>query len=120
MNVLIWGLVCGGLAGLAGALCGVGGGIVLVPAFALILGMDQKVAVATSLAVVVVSGLSGTLNHITAKSGLIDWRLAGAAALGAALAAWWGSELMRSLSNDSLSKIFGVVLVLVGVRMLLR
>ena len=108
------------LAGLAGALCGVGGGIILVPAFPLGLGMEQKAAVATSLAVVVVSGLSGTLNHVTSRSGLIDWKLAAVAALGAALAAWWGSGLMRTLSSDTLTKIFGGLMILVGVRMLMR
>ena len=41
-------------AGLLGALCGVGGGIVMVPAFVAALGFEQKKAVATSLAVIVV------------------------------------------------------------------
>ena len=73
-KLLITGLVVGLIAGLVGALCGVGGGIIMVPAFVFALGMAQKTAVATSLAVVVVSGLSGTLNNFT-KSALIDWRV---------------------------------------------
>ena len=119
MKLLIIGLLVGAAAGLAGALCGVGGGIIMVPAFVLILGLGQKTAVATSLAVVVVSGLSGTMNHITSKSGLIDWKIVGVTALGAALAAWFGTVLMKQLSGPQLTKIFGVLLVVVGVRMLL-
>jgi len=120
MKLLIIGALVGILAGLVGALCGVGGGMIMVPAFVLLLEMEQKKAVATSLAVVVVSGLSGTLNHVTSKSGLIDWKLVAITAAGAAVAAWFGSDLMRSLSNQQLTKIFGVLLVVVGVRMLLQ
>jgi uncharacterized membrane protein YfcA len=35
------------------------------------------------------------------------------------VAAWFGTDLMRNLSNQQLTRIFGVLLVLVGVRMLL-
>lgn len=90
----------------------------MVPAFVFALGMTQKTAVATSLAVVVVSGLSGTLNNFT-KSDLIDWRVVGVVAVGAAVASWFGADLMRSLSNVQLQKGFAILLILVGVRMLL-
>ena len=117
-KLLVTGLVVGLAAGLVGALCGVGGGIIMVPAFVFALGMTQKTAVATSLAVVVVSGLSGTLNNVT-KSDLIDWRVVLVTAVGAAVASWFGADLMRSLSNAALQKGFAILLILVGVRMLL-
>ncbi|NNM29284.1 MAG: sulfite exporter TauE/SafE family protein [Akkermansiaceae bacterium] len=118
MKLALAGIVIGVLAGLAGALCGVGGGIVMVPAFALILGMEQKQAVATSLAIVMVTALMGTLNQVTSKSGLIDWRLFLVTAAGAGVAAWFGTDLMRALGNQALTRVFGVLLVLVGLRML--
>jgi len=117
-KLLIVGLLVGMVAGLVGALCGVGGGIIMVPAFVLALGMSQKVAVATSLAVVVVSGLSGTINNAV-KSDLIRWEVVAVTAFGAAVASWFGADLMRSLSNPALQKGFGLLLVIVGVRMLL-
>ncbi len=119
MRILLIGLLVGVAAGLIGALCGVGGGILMVPAFALALGMGHKHAVATSLAIVVVTALAGTANHVIRKSELIDWRLVACTALGAAVAAWYGTELMRDLGNQQLSRIFGVLLILVGVRMLM-
>lgn len=119
MKAILIGTAVGIVAGLAGALCGVGGGIIMVPAFALALKMDQKNAVATSLAVVVVTAVMGTLNHVVKKSDLIDWRLVAFVAVGAGTAAWFGTDLMRTLSSSTLTKIFGVLLVLVGVRMLL-
>lgn len=119
MKIALLGIVVGLAAGLVGALCGVGGGILMVPVFVLALGMGQKSAVATSLAVVVVTALAGTMNHTIKKTELIDWRLVAFTALGAGVAAWFGTDLMRSLNNQQLTKIFGVLLVLVGVRMLL-
>ena len=118
IKLLVTGLGVGSVAGLVGSLCGVGGGIIMVPAFVLLLGMGQKTAVATSLAVVVVSGLSGTINNFS-KSDLIDWRVVGVTALGAVVASWFGADLMRSLSNHQLTRIFGILLVLVGVKMLM-
>ncbi|MFT6178463.1 MAG: putative membrane protein YfcA [Akkermansiaceae bacterium] len=117
-KLLITGVLVGVVAGLVGALCGVGGGIIMVPAFVLALGMGQKTAVATSLAVVVVSGLSGTINNAM-NSDLINWRVVGVTAVGAAVASWFGADLMRSLSNVQLQKGFAILLIVVGVRMLL-
>ena len=119
MKIVITGLIVGLAAGLAGALCGVGGGILMVPAFVLALGMGQKHAVATSLAVVVVTALAGTANHVLRKSDLIDWRLVACTAVCAAVAAWYGTELMRNMSNQQLTRIFGILLILVGARMLM-
>ena len=119
MKTILIGMVVGIFAGLAGALCGVGGGIIMVPAFAGILKMDQKNAVATSLAVVVVTAMMGTMNHVVKKSGLIDWRLVAFVAVGAGAAAWFGTDIMKTLSSPTLVKVFGVLMVVVGVRMLL-
>lgn len=118
MKFVLIALIIGVIAGLAGALLGVGGGIIMVPAFTLALGMEQKNAVATSLAVVVVTAAIGTSNHLYNKTELIDWRLVAVCAGGAAVAAWFGSDLMRTLSNQHLTRIFGVVMVVIGARML--
>ena len=91
----------------------------MVPAFGLVLGMKQQQAVATSLAIVVVTAMAGTANHTFKGSGLIDWKLVACTAVGAGVAAWFGTDLMRGMSNQQLTRIFGVLLVLVGVRMLL-
>ena len=111
-------ILIGILAGLIGALCGVGGGIVMVPAFVKVLGFEQKRAVATSLAVIIIITLSATINNQRAAGSLIDWKTVAIVGVGAALAAWFGSDLMRLMSNSTLTRLFGVVLVLIGVQML--
>ena len=111
----------GVIAGLLGALCGIGGGIVMVPAFVTALGFDQKKAVATSLAVIVIVSLVATLNTSLRKGEpLIDWRVVALAAAAAALAAWFGTDLMHKLSNQYLTRLFGVVLLVFGIKMLLN
>ena len=118
MRIVLIGLLVGLAAGLVGALCGVGGGILMVPAFVLALEMKQQQAVATSLAIVVATSLAGTANHVLTQSNLINWKLVAFTAVGAAVAAWYGTELMKSLGNQQLTRIFGVLLILVGVQML--
>ncbi len=44
-----------------------------------------------------------------APAELFDWRLFLVAAAGAGVAAWFGSDLMRALGNQALTRIFGVL-----------
>ena len=115
MKFLIPAILIGLVAGMLGALCGVGGGLVMVPAFVLGLGLEHKSAVATSMAVIIVTAMAATANNSRIVD-LIDWRVVAAVGLASAVAAWF--DLMRSLSNQTLTRIFGCVLVLFGVRML--
>lgn len=117
MKFIIYATLIGLFAGLLGALCGVGGGLVMVPAFVLALGIEHKQAVATSMAVIIVTAIAATANNARI-AGLIDWKIVLAVGLASAVAAWFGSDLMRSLSNQTLTRIFGCVLVIFGVRML--
>ncbi len=119
VKVIAIAIVVGLAAGLLGALCGVGGGIVMVPAFVLAMGLGQKQAIATSLAIIVITASVSTLNN--AKAGnLIDWKIVAMVGVASAAAAWFGTDLMRSLSNPILNRIFGIVLVVFGVRMLMK
>ncbi|CAN5439427.1 hypothetical protein BH23VER1_BH23VER1_25950 [soil metagenome] len=116
MSKIALAMAIGLLAGVVGALCGVGGGIVMVPAFVGLLGMDQKHAVATSLAVVVPTALAASINY--ARSGLIEWNIWWPAAAGGIVAAVFASEWMKALSNLALTRIFAVVLIVIGIQML--
>jgi len=117
MKLVILATLTGLAAGLLGALCGVGGAIVMVPAFVGLLGLEHKQAVATSMAVIIVTAIAATLNNARANN-LIDWKIVAAVGLASAVAAWFGSDLMRSLGNQTLTRIFGVLLVVFGLRML--
>jgi uncharacterized membrane protein YfcA len=126
-DLLIWAPVLIGLGGVAGflaGLLGVGGGLVLVPGlfFSLsALGYDSDhlmhLAVGTSLAIIIPTGLSSALSHAKRKSVRMDlvWRigpgiLAGVG-LGTLIAAW--------ISGDDLKLVFGTALLFLSGLMLI-
>lgn len=117
MKLIIPAIFIGLVAGLLGALCGVGGGLVMVPAFIAALGLEHKQAVATSMAVIIVTAFAATANN-SRVAGLIDWKIVAVVGIASGCAAWFGSDLMRSLSNQTLTRIFGCLLVVFGLRML--
>ena len=117
MKLISYAILTGLVAGLLGALCGVGGGVIMVPAFVGLLGLDHKQAVATSMAVIIVTAIAATANNARTNN-LIDWKIVAAVGLASMVAAWFGSDLMRSLSNQTLTRVFGVVLLIFGARML--
>lgn len=108
----------GVFAGIMSGLCGVGGGIVMVPCFTYLLGMDQKSAIATSMAVILPTAIMGASRF--SQFGLINWKICLPTAIGAVLAAFFATAKAKELSNDSLTKIFAVVMILVGVSMFFK
>ena len=119
MKTVLFAMLIGLTAGLLGALCGVGGGIIMVPGFVSLLGLEHKQAVATSMAVIILIALSSTLNNMRTP-GMVDWRVVVTVGAASVLASWFGSDLMRGLSNVALTRIFGTVVILFGIRMLVK
>ncbi|WP_395717352.1 sulfite exporter TauE/SafE family protein [Prosthecobacter sp.] len=111
-------LAIGIVSGVIAALCGVGGGVVMVPAFVFLLKLPQKTAVATSLAIIIPTALMATTQN--ARSGFVDWKIAIVTAISASLFAYFGAGWLKTMSNETLTRIFGVILVVFGLRMLLQ
>lgn len=118
LSTILTCLAIGIVSGVIAALCGVGGGVVMVPAFVFLLAMPQKVAVATSLAVIIPTAIMATTQN--AKNDFVSWKVAIVTALSASLFAYFGAGWLKGMSNETLTRIFGVVLVVFGVRMLLQ
>lgn len=115
-------LILGGLIGLAGGvlsgLFGIGGGLVIVPALILLLSMSAKQAAGTSLAALLLPvGIFGALEYW--RAGYVDIRVAAILALGILIGAFIGARVAIGLPNELIQRAFGVVLVLVGVRLAL-
>lgn len=103
-------------SGILAALCGVGGGVIMVPAFGMLLGLDQKHALATSMAVIVPTAIAATAQHV--KNNLIDWRVAIATAIAATLTSYFVADTVKQFRNETLTRIFAVVIIGFGVMML--
>jgi hypothetical protein len=97
------------------ALCGVGGGVVMVPAFVYFLKMGQKTAVATSLAAIVLTALFTTAKNHT--NGLIDWRTALTAGTAGAAIGYFAADALKKFSDLTLTRIFATAIIIFGAQM---
>lgn len=112
-------IIIGALAGVIAGLLGVGGGIVLVPAFFYAfhtLGYDgqklMQICVATSLATIIVTSLRSVLSHH--KKGAVDWQILRSWAPGIVTGAILGVLVAASLRSSVLQALFGVIGMIVG------
>lgn len=103
-------------SGVLAALCGVGGGVIMVPAFVMLLGLPQKMAVATSMAVIVPTAIAATSQHV--KNELIDWKIAIPTAIAATLTSFFVADYVKQFKNETLTRIFAIVIIAFGVMML--
>jgi len=116
-NTLIIILLVGLAAGILGGMVGIGGGIIIVPALVYFLGFSQFKAQGTSLAMLMFPvGILGVIQYY--KQGYIDFRIVIVLAAGFVLGSLLGSRLSLSLPQDLVKKLFAVLMLLLGVKML--
>ena len=111
-----------GLIGLGGGvlsgLFGIGGGLVIVPGLILLAGFSAKQAAGTSLAALLLPvGILGALEYW--RAGQVDVRAAVLIAAGLLIGAYFGARIAVGLPADLIQRAFGVLLVVVGVRLAL-
>jgi len=104
-------------AGVFSGLIGVGGGVIIVPALVFLFGLTQQQAQGTTLALLVPPiGLLAAWEYY--KKGFADLRIAGLVALGFFLGGLLGAKFATGLSNQTLEKIFGLVLLAISLKMI--
>lgn len=110
-------ILIGVAAGMLGGMVGIGGGIIIVPALIYFLGFSQKMAQGTSLAILLLPiGLLGVMQFY--KQGYIDVKVSLVIAIAFFFGSYFGSKIALSLSQDAVKKIFAVLLLLIGLKML--
>ena len=105
----------GFVAGLFGALFGVGGGVVIVPLL-LLLAFDQRRASATSLAAILVSSLAGAITY--AAHGQVKPGAAAIVGLPAVAGVVVGAALQQRIPVHRLTYGFALLLAAIGVKLL--
>jgi uncharacterized membrane protein YfcA len=117
-------LAIGAFAGVVGGLLGVGGGIVLVPAFFYAftyLGYDgpqlMQICVATALATIVITSLRSVSAHN--RKGAVDWAVLKAWGPWLVIAAAIGTFVASRVSSVTLQAVFGALAGLAGLWMAL-
>ena len=112
-------LIAIGLVGgfIAGSL-GVGGGIIIVPALIFILGLTQHQAQGTSLAMMLAPiGILAALNYY--REGYVNIGYALVLMAVFILGGYLGSLFAIHLPATALKKIFGILMLVVGLRMII-
>ncbi|HVP14131.1 MAG TPA: sulfite exporter TauE/SafE family protein, partial [Terriglobales bacterium] len=111
-------LLLGAAIGVLAGFMGVGGGILAVPAFTLVLGMTQAMGQGTSLAVILVTAPAGAIEHHR-HGNVVLWVVPGLA-VGAALGGPLASVVAHHLPQAVLARAFAVFLLASAVHLWLR
>jgi uncharacterized membrane protein YfcA len=115
MTDVLLALLLGFGAGVLSGMFGVGGGILFVPTLAIVLGMTQLGAQATSLAAMIpVVVLGAWRQH---RYGNVRWRPALVVGLASAFGVAGGAALASSLSDDVLRRLFAALLVVTAIHL---
>jgi uncharacterized membrane protein YfcA len=124
-------LMAVGLAGgLFSAFFGVGGGVVAVPLMVIVLGFPMQLAVGNSSALIVVSSVAGTFSYLALgwnmphlppySVGYVNFLVMLLVAPFTIGMARVGVRVAAHTSHDKLVKVFAIVLVVIGLRMVVR
>ena len=111
-------LMIGLVGGVVSATLGVGSGIILVPALVLMIGLPQKSAQGTVLAVMVPMALMGASRYIANPDIEVNMLRVVLLALGAVVGAFLGAAVASRLPGHVLRRIFACFLLVVAARML--
>src|SRR5687767_13460718 len=107
MQQFILAAMVGFLGGVASGLFGVGGGVIMVPGMILLLGFSQtpKIAIGTSLAVIIPTALMGVWKHH--QLGQVHWKTAALLVPGAVVGGYVGVWMTTHLNNEDIKRAFG-------------
>ncbi len=110
------------VAGILAGLFGIGGGVLIVPALVLLLGMSQHTATGTSLvALLLPVGILGVWSYFRAGNITSEHiRFGLIVAAGLFVGTYLGSQLALGLSNDMLRRLFAGFLFLVSIYLFFR
>lgn len=121
---LITYLLTGTIAGLMAGLLGIGGGLVIVPALAMLFvhqgfsaGTVMHYAVGTSLATIIPTSISSLLAH--QRRGSVHWPVVRFMMPGLLLGALASAWLAKQMSSTALALLFGIFMLLVAAQLLI-
>jgi hypothetical protein len=106
-TIVVWALSA--LAGFLGALTGLGGGVVVVPALTLALGVDMKYAIGASLVSVIATSSGAAAAYV--REGFSNIRIGMFLEIATTIGAVLGAFLAARVSTHALAIVFGLILL---------
>jgi len=111
-------ILLGIIAGVAAGVFGIGGGLLVVPALVYIFHFSQKTAQGTTLAMMIPPiGFFAAYSYY--KAGQVNIKAALFIIVGFLVGSYFGAHFATMLPDKKLSKAFGLLIVVAGIRMLL-
>jgi uncharacterized protein len=118
MTTIALAVTLGVAAGVLAGFFGVGGGILLVPTFALGLGLTQLEAEATSLAAMIPAVVAGAWRQ--QEHGNVRWRAAAVIGAASVVGVEAGVRVAEALSEDALRRLFALLVLAVAAQLAIR
>lgn len=118
LSTLLLLCIIGISAGLLSGLVGVGGGVIMVPMFIMLLGLSQHESQGLSLAVMLPPVTSIAVYNYYKAGGSVDWKLAIIVSLFFLVGGYVGSKFALQIDQKMLRKIFGGLLLVVAIKFL--
>lgn len=116
MNILLY-LLVGLVGGIFSGILGIGGGVIIIPALIFLCGLSQHTAQGTTLAMMVPPiGLLAAWMYY--QKGFVDLKIAGIMCIAFFIGGFVGAKFATSLSDVVLTKVFGVALLLISLKMI--
>ncbi len=110
-------LLIGLAAGILSGMFGVGGGILIVPALVVFIGMTQHAAQGTSIGVILLPiGILAAYNYY--HSGNLNVRFAIIIALAFIAGGYIGSKISLNINEMLLKRLFGIFMLLIAIKMI--
>ena len=104
------------MAGYFSGLFGIGGGFIMVPLLAFLLGFPVKRAAATSLAAIFLTAIAGVIGY--ALNDGVVWAAAIALSAGSVVGSYIGARLLQVIPQTIIMWIYVVLLTVLAVRLL--
>jgi len=117
-SVFIKAGLIGLLSGFLSGLLAIGGGIILIPGFILILGLSMQEAISTSLFCIAFFALPATIVH--SCLGHINWHIVLNLSIGVIPASYLGSKAGIALGSKFIRPAFSIFLILFGIYFILK
>jgi hypothetical protein len=104
------------LGGVASGFFGIGGGLIVVPVLASIVGLPMHIAIATSMAIMIFTSISGVATHVMLGHVLLEY--AAPLVIGIVVGAQLGARTAKRLRSASLERTFALIVFALAIILL--